>query len=64
MDAQNEAFEDWFNGSWTDYSLRSEWFHADCDIEDKTARKKRLYTWLHAAFVVGHEAGKGLDATS
>ena len=48
-----EAFEDWFNGPYGSYSLRSEWFYGDCDIEDKDVRKEQLRAWLQAAFVSG-----------
>lgn len=48
-----EAFEDWFNGPYGSYSLRSEWFYGDCDIKDKNVRKERLRAWLQAAFVSG-----------
>lgn len=64
MSVQNKAFENWFNGRWTDYSLRSEWFYSDCKIFDKETREEAMHAWLHAAFVAGHEAKREPDATS
>lgn len=54
-----EAFEDWFNGPYGSYSLRSEWFYGDCDIEDKNVRKEQLCAWLQAAFVSGASCESG-----
>jgi len=53
-DPVEEGFVDWFNGSYGSYSLRSEWFFGDCEVEDEKTRKDLLYKWIHAAYIAGY----------
>jgi hypothetical protein len=55
-DVEN-GFVEWFNSSYGSYSLRSEWFFGDCEVEDEKTRKDILYKWIHAAYVAGYSQG-------
>ena len=54
-----EGFVEWFNDLMSEgaYSLRSEWFYGDCEVEDEKTRKDLMYKWIHSAYVSGHERG-------
>lgn len=52
-----EGFVEWFNSSYGSYSLRSEWFFGDCEVEDEKTRKDLLYKWIHASYVAGYSQG-------
>lgn len=54
-DDAEEAFVKWFNDLYGPYSLRSEWFHGDCEEQDVNQRKEIMRKWIHAAFVAGYE---------
>ena len=58
-DAQN-GFVEWFNDLNGGYSLRSEWFYGDCEVEDEKTRKDLMYKWIHAAYVSGYNSGMKL----
>ena len=51
------AFDDWFNGDYGPYTLRSEYFYGDCAEEDLKTLEKSMYQWLHVSFVTGYERG-------
>lgn len=57
VDDAEDGFVDWFNGDYGSYSLRSEWFFGDCEVEDEKTRKDLLYKWIHAAYIAGYERG-------
>ena len=52
------AFDDWFNGIYGRFALRSEYFFGDCKLDDEENLKDLMYKWVHAAFVTGYERGK------
>lgn len=56
-DDAEEGFVEWFNDWYGYYSLRSEWFYGDCEVEDEKTRKDLLYKWIHFAYVSGYERG-------
>ena len=56
-DDAEEAFVNWFNDLYGSYSLRSEWFHGDCEEPDVNQRKEILRKWIHAVYVAGYEQG-------
>ena len=56
-DAAEEGFVDWFTDFYGPYSLRSEWFHGDCEEQDENQRKEIMRKWIHAAYVAGYERG-------
>ena len=58
-DEAETGFVEWFNDFYGSYSLRSEWFYGDCRIGDEKTREEAMHAWLHAAFVAGHELGRG-----
>ena len=51
-----EGFVEWFHDLYGGYSLRSEWFYGDCDVEDVKTRQSILASWLHSAYIAGWEA--------
>jgi hypothetical protein len=51
-----EGFVEWFHDLYGSYSLRSEWFYGDCDVEDVKTRQSILASWLHSAYIAGWEA--------
>jgi len=51
-----EGFVEWFHDLYGGYSLRSEWFYGDCDVEDVKTRQSILASWLHSAYIAGYEA--------
>jgi len=51
------AFDDWFNGIYGRFALRSEYFFGDCKLDDEENLKDLMYKWVHAAFVTGYERG-------
>lgn len=53
VDEIEEGFVEWFNDLCGGYSLRSEWFYGDCEIEDEKTRKDLMYKWVHSAFYEG-----------
>jgi hypothetical protein len=55
-DDAEDAFVEWFNGFYSPYTFRSEWFFGDAEIGDVNTRKDVLYGWVHSAFVAGWEA--------
>ena len=55
-DVEN-GFVKWFNSTYGSYSLRSEWFFGDCEVEDEKTRKDLLYKWIHASYVAGYSRG-------
>jgi hypothetical protein len=57
-DTIEDAFVEWFNDIYGVYSLRSEWFFGDCEVEDVNTRKDLMYKWLHSAFVVSYNMGR------
>jgi hypothetical protein len=50
VDEIEENFQEWFNGMYGEYSLRSEWFFGDCEVEDEKTRKDLMYRWIYASF--------------
>jgi len=58
-DTAEVAFQEWFNGDYgSPYSLRSEWFYGDCEVEDVKTRQDIMYKWLHSAYVNGYNMGR------
>ena len=57
-DTAEEGFVDWFHDLYGGYSLRSEHFFGDCEVEDVNTRKDLMHKWLHSAFVVGYNMGR------
>jgi hypothetical protein len=55
VDDIEEGFVEWFNDLNGGYSLRSEWFYGDCEVEDVKTRKDLMYKWVHSAFCAGYE---------
>jgi hypothetical protein len=53
-----EGFVEWFHCLYGGYSLRSEWFYGDCEVEDVKTRQDILASWLHSAYISGWEASK------
>ena len=51
------AFDDWFNGDYGPYTLRSEYFYGDCKEKDLKTLEKLMSEWIHVAFVTGYERG-------
>ena len=52
------AFDDWFDGIYGRFALRSEYFFGDCKLDDEENLKDSMYKWVHAAFATGYERGK------
>ena len=59
-DTIEEGFVEWFNDLYGEYSLRSEWFYGDCEVEDVKTRKDLMYRWAHASYVSGYNSGMKL----
>ena len=57
-DTIEEAFQEWFNDLDGGFSLRSEWFYGDAEVEDVKTRQDLMHKWLHSAFVVGYNMGR------
>jgi hypothetical protein len=57
-DVIEDAFVEWFNDLYGGYSLRSEWFYGDCEVEDVKLRQDLMYKWLHCAYVAGYNVGR------
>lgn len=57
-DVAEEKFNEWFHELYGPYSLRSEWFHGDCMIEDEKQREDILIKWLHSAYLSGYNVGR------
>jgi hypothetical protein len=57
-DAIEDAFVEWFNDLYGGYSLRSEWFFGDAEVEDVKLRQDLMYKWLHSSYVAGYNAGR------
>jgi hypothetical protein len=57
-DTIENAFVDWFHDLYGGYSLRSEHFFGDAEVEDVKTRKDLMYKWLHSAFVVSYNMGR------
>jgi hypothetical protein len=57
-DTIEDAFVEWFNDIYGVYSLRSEHFFGDCEVEDVNTRKDLMHKWLHSAFVVAYNMGR------
>jgi hypothetical protein len=57
-------FQKWFHDIYGGFSLRSEYFFGDCEVEDVNTRKDLMYKWLHSAFVMGYNMGRmeGLES--
>lgn len=55
IDDAEEGFVNWFNDLYGSYSLRSEWFYGDCNVEDEKTRQDIMKKWVHAAFCAGYE---------
>ncbi len=55
LDDVEDGFLEWFNGDYGEFSIRSEWFFGDCEVEDEKTRKDLMYKWLHAAYCSGYE---------
>jgi hypothetical protein len=53
-----DAFVQWFNDFYGEFSLRSEWFYGDCLVGDENTRQDILAKWLHSAYVSGYNAGR------
>lgn len=53
-DDAEDAFVEWFNGFYSPYTFRSEWFFGDCEVKDEKTLKDLMYGWLHSAFVSGY----------
>ena len=49
-----QSFDEFFN-ELEGYSLRSERFLDDCEIQDEIARKRLMIMWLREAFKSGME---------
>jgi len=56
-DDAEDGFVEWFNDLYGSYSLRSEWFHGDCEEQDENQRKEIMRKWVHAAYIAGYERG-------
>lgn len=56
-DTAEEAFVEWFHDLYGGYSLRSEWFYGDCEVEDVKTRQDILAKWLHSSYIAGYNAG-------
>ena len=57
-DTIEDAFQEWFNDLDGGFSLRSEWFYGDAEVEDVKTRQDLMHKWLHSAFVVGYNMGR------
>ncbi len=57
-DTIEEAFQEWFNDLYGDFSLRSEWFYGDCEVKDENTLKDLMYKWVHSAFLEGYNMGR------
>lgn len=49
-----QSFDEFFN-ELEGYSLRSERFLDDCEVQDEIARKRLMVMWLREAFKAGME---------
>ena len=56
-DEAETQFQEWFNDLYGSFSLRSEYFYGDCEVQDEKTLKDLMYKWVHAAFVSGFERG-------
>ena len=63
-DDAEQQFVYWFHELYGKFSLRSEWFYGDCDVEDEKTRKDLMYKWAHAAFVSGYECGRNTSISN
>jgi len=57
-DNAEQAFVEWFNGDYGEYSLRSEAFFTDCLVGDEKTRQDLLYKFIVAAFMAGYKGGR------
>jgi hypothetical protein len=57
-DVIEDAFQEWFHDLYGGYSLRSEWFFGDAEVEDVKTRQDLMYKWLHSSYVEGYNAGR------
>jgi hypothetical protein len=57
-DTAEVAFQKWFHDLYGGFSLRSEYFFGDCEVEDVNTRKDLMYKWVHSAFVMGYNMGR------
>ncbi len=57
-DYAEEGFVEWFHDLYGGYSLRSEHFYGDCEIEDVKTRQNMMYKYLHSAYVNGYNMGR------
>jgi hypothetical protein len=57
-DTAEVAFQKWFHDLYGGFSLRSEHFFGDCEVEDVNTRKDLMTKWLHSAFLTGYNTGR------
>jgi len=57
-DTAEVAFQEWFHDLYGGFSLRSEYFFGDCEVEDVKTRQDLMYKWLHSAFLTGYNTGR------
>jgi hypothetical protein len=57
-DYAEAGFVEWFNEFYGPYSLRSEYFFADCLVLDEKTRGDMMYKYLHSAYVNGYNMGR------
>lgn len=62
-DKAEDVFNEWFHGDYGPFTLRSEYFYGDCEIEDLKTLQDLMYKWVHVAFVTGYEYGKSNGPT-
>ena len=60
-DTAEVAFQEWFNGDYGNFTLRSEWFYGDCAVEDLKTREDLLRKWVHSSFLEGYKMGKFIE---
>jgi hypothetical protein len=58
-----ETFNKWFHDNYGPFSVRSEYYYSDCEVEDSKTLQDLMYKWIHVAFVTGYEYGKSDGCT-
>lgn len=61
-DYAEEEFVEWFHGDYGPFTLRSEYFFGDCEVEDVKTRQDLMYRWVHSAFLEGYNMGRLSEA--
>ncbi len=58
-DTAEVAFQEWFHSDYgSPFSIRSEWFYGDAEVEDVKTRQDLMYKWLHSSFLSGYNVGR------